>query len=305
MNAPTFPANPQQGQRFGNWTWSGQRWTCTAGAGTQVITTVFTSDAPYTPSPGLISVEVECGGAGGGGGSAGPVPGTTWMLSGGGGGSGGYSKKTLAAALVLGGVNVVIGQGGTPGGQGAAPGAIINGTGGNGGATSFGSLCVANGGLGGHGNNANTAPVPQNGVGGSGAPPGVGDLATYGQAGSSGSLQAQANTIGTGQAIYPGAGGASRWAGTGYVGQPYWAGQFTNGANAPPNSGGGGQGSVISEIGGGPLAGGGGGSGICIVTEYVWSDTGDDGGCGCDDPCMGDARVPAVPRYRPGGFYED
>ena len=299
MNAPPFPPNPQQGQRSGGWTWSEGRWVCTASAGTQVLTTVFTASAPYTPSPGLISVEVECGGGGGGGGSAGPVPNVAWMLSGGGGGSGGYSKKTLAAALVLGGVNVVIGAGGTPGGQGAGAGQIINGTGGAGGATSFGALCVANGGAGGEGNNANTSPVPQNGTGGNGAQPGIGDIASYGQAGGSGFLQVAPATKGSGQAIFPGAGGASRWAGTGYVGQPYWAAQFTNGASAPPNSGGGGQGSVISETGGGPLEGGAGGSGICIVTEYIWSDTGDDGGCGCE-PTSGAARV-AIGGWQ-GGF---
>ena len=59
MNAPTFPSNPALGQRSGGWVWNGSRWVCSAPVGMQVILTVFTSSAPYSPSPGLVTVEVE------------------------------------------------------------------------------------------------------------------------------------------------------------------------------------------------------------------------------------------------------
>jgi hypothetical protein len=124
MNAPPFPTNPSFGQYFGNWVWSGSRWVCTNTNGVRLITTVFNASAPYTPSPGLISLVVE---AVGGGGGSGPAVGfANYITSGGGGGSGGYSRITLASGLVLGGVNVIIGAGGAAT-QSLPPGAASNG----------------------------------------------------------------------------------------------------------------------------------------------------------------------------------
>jgi hypothetical protein len=307
MNAPLppFPPNPSIGQRSGAWVWNGSRWTCSAPVGMQVIKTFFTASAPYSPAPGLVSVTAEGMGGGGGGGSAGPVPDVDYVLAGGGGGSGSYSMVTLPASAVLGGVNVVIGAGGLPGGQGAAPGAIIDGTGGTGGDTTFGGMLVAKGGIGGAGNNANQLASPpavtnQNGFGGAGGPAGVGQIAWPGSPGGTG--VAQTTPPGSGAALQGGRGG---W--MGYSGGPNvtdaWNGQSANGVAAAPNTGAGGGGSIISDTGGGPLEGGEGGSGWLLTTEYCWQGAPDDDGCGCEPD--GVARIPASPRYRPGGFYDD
>jgi hypothetical protein len=308
MNAPlnpaSFPPNPSVGQRHGSWVWNGSRWSCSAPVGMQVIMTFFPASAPYTPSPGLVSVTAEGMGGGGGGGSAGPVPaGTTdFVIGGGGGGSGGYSKVTLPASAVLGGVNVVIGPGGTPGGQNASPGQIQDGTGGDGGPTSFGAMLVANGGLGGTGNNANQGGMTQNGFGGEGGAAGVGQIAWNGSPGFTGVYQALPTAFGTGAALQGGRGGN-----LGFAGGPNvtfaWNGQSANGVWAAANTGAGGGGSIISDVGGGPLEGGAGGSGWLLVTEYCWQGAPDDDDCGC--PPFGEARVPAIPRYRPGGYFED
>src|SRR5580704_13026830 len=138
---PPFPVNPQFGQFWNSWVWNGSRWVCTSGSGMRVVTQVFHASAPYSPSPGLVTAVVECVGGGGGGG---PCAESTVTIGGGGGaGSGGYSRVTLAAALVLGGVNVTIGAGGFGGNP--LPDGIANA----GQPTTFGAMCVANGGGGG------------------------------------------------------------------------------------------------------------------------------------------------------------
>jgi hypothetical protein len=279
MNAPPFPANPSTGDKFMSWVWNGSRWVCTAGAGTSVVTQKFTASAPYTPSPGLVSATVECFGGGGGGGDANNVA-ADQLVAGGGGGSGGYSRITLAAALVLGGVNVTIGAGGAAQASG--------------GTTSFGSMCVANGGGFAVGNNGDTVF----GQAGSGAPPGVGDLAFPGSSGTQGAtLTAPTGT----QDIVGIAGvGGAMWGGNVQT-QEAGIGGGVAGASAYPNTGAGGSGAVVNQrpTGLATVAGGNGGSGLCIVTEYCWADA-TDNGCGCA-PTTGAARV-AFPQGWQGGF---
>jgi hypothetical protein len=296
MNAPPFPTNPHVGQYCGNWVWSGSRWTCTAGAGTRVITKVFPTSAPYTPSPGLITAVVETLGAGGGGG--GVLESAGWNGGGGGGGSGGYSKVTLAAALVLGGVNVTIGAGGT---STAIPGLTPP----QAGSTSFGGLCLAYGGWGGVTIGNPIAGLGQTGEGGLAAQAGIGDLALPGNAGWQGSYANVGTFTPPLGAMYGGRGGAPPMLGGGV---PRSAVIFDDGFMAgydpyvgPAGPGVGGAGGV-SWAAAGDIGGGTGGSGLCVVTEYCWSDTGD-AGCGCGTTMSG-ARV-AIPTGQHGWGYEN
>lgn len=290
MNAPPFPPNPTNGQRFGDWVWSGGsggRWVCTGGAGTRVIIQKFLTAAPYIPSPGLITAVVECFGGGGPGGWAGPTPSVAWAIAGGGGGSGGYSKSALAAALVLGGVNVTVAQtvgSGTPQGQ----------------STSFGAMVVAHGGFAGSNNDFATG----GGAGGHAAPVGVGDIALPGTCGSNGSFEETPPTS-TWFAISGGIGGSIFGGATTVNVAP---GTASGSQNAIGTTGAGGGGGAVNQvvwanlppvdIPNGHISGGNGAQGMCIVTEYCWSDTTDEGGC-CGDGSMGMARV-AIPHH--GGW---
>jgi hypothetical protein len=263
MNAPPFPLNPTIGARFGNWMWNGSMWVCTPASGVRVNTVVFRAPGPYMPSAGLVTAVVEA--VGGGGGGAGIfLPTADYAGSGGGGGSGGYSKSTLAAALVLGGVNVVIGQGGA---VSEIVGAAPAGT-----ATSFGAMVVANGGGGGI-----SATTTSWGGGGVGASPGVGDLTFPGSTGQSGYLLTPPIAIGeigieAGSGAPSFFGGGVRGGGNQGTTQP--------GPSAFANSGAGGAGAWQNWVSvATATAGGAGGSGICIVTEYCWADSGDSG---CD-----------------------
>jgi hypothetical protein len=282
MNAPLFPPNPTPGMYFQNWVWSGSRWVCTNSVGTRVITTVFNASAPYTPSPGLVSVVVETTGGGGGGG---PCAGDAVTLGGGGGGgSGGFSRITLAAALVLGGVNVTIGAGGT----GNVPTEFAT----DGTATSFGSMCVANGGKGGELNDSTSAW----GGGGAGAPVGVGDIAYAGNPGQPGTSQVLS---GTDVNVYGGAGGFMFGGGA----QSLLAGVGLSTVGANGNGpGAGGSGAAVNGVLA-ARAGGQGGAGICVVTEYCWADAFDTG-CGCCPP-SGSARVAIGSQWGGQGFDND
>jgi hypothetical protein len=287
MNAPPFPPNPSFGQFFGNWVWSGSRWVCTNTNGVRIVVQTFRASAPYTPSPGLISAVVECIGGGGGGGEAVGVLAST-IVSGGGGGSGGFSRVALASGLVLGGVNVIIGQGGGPQGPG--------------GATSFGAFCVANGGLGALGNNG----LGVFGQGGPGAPPGVGDVAFAGATGAAGvTVPVQNGPIDT-----IGISALGGWIFGGTTQTSAGVGGSVPGGSGAPNSGAGGSGAVVNQMVS-PVddpngTGGTGGSGLCVVTEYCWADAVDDG-CGCGP--TGGARVaitgPQGSWSGPGGWDND
>jgi hypothetical protein len=254
VNALAFPCTPGS-----TWSWQG----------TRVTTQVFTASGEYKPSPGLVSLVVEC--IGGGGGSGGVTsPNVDYVVTGGGGGSGGYSRIALPAPLVVGGVAVTIGQGGA----GAAGGVAAGETGG---ATSFGALCVANGGGGGQ----SMLTAGGFGAGGGGGAPGVGDVAFPGAAGFCGTVIASLNTSqgaegGQGGSIFGGTQTANVGGGGALGGEP-----------GLPNTGAGASGGVLNayptvnaEYGGGT-----GGSGVCIVTEYCVATSNNDG-CGC-----GPARV--------------
>jgi hypothetical protein len=293
MNAPPFPTNPSFGQYYGNWVWSGSRWVCTNTNGVRLVTQVFTASAPYMPSPGLISAVVECYGAGGGGGAANCLGQATLVIAAGGGGSGGYSRIVLASGLVLGGVNVTIGVGG-------AGGAVGGNTGGAGTATSFGAFCVANGGGGGENNDESASPASLWGRAGPAGAVGVGDVAFAGSEGFSGMVLLFPTP--TPSAFQGGAGGQIFGGNTNsYVS----TGGFDSGKNAQANSGAGGSGAIVNQSStAGVPPGGAGGSGLCIVTEYCWADTVDDG-CGCG-PTSGQARVAITgPQGWQGGFDND
>ena len=276
MNAPVFPSNPIIGQRWMNWVWNGVRWVCNPMAGMQVIQTVFTVTGPYQPSPGLVSVMSEClGGAGGGGGACGDQVSTAdagWMMGGGGGASGAYSRSILPAALVLGGVIVTVGVGGQPG-SGVPPFNASDGS-----ATSFGSFVVAPGGFGGGSGVAGN----QFGQGGLRAPVGVGQIALPGSGGQAGIGYYWDPGVAGGTAL-GGMGGGSYFGGGG-SNVDVITGSAQPGIDGGPGAGGDGGASGLLSL---PVLGGRGGPGLCIVTEYCWSDTADED-CGCGP---GQARV--------------
>lgn len=284
MNAPPFPLNPTTGERHGNWVWNGATWVCAPTTGIQVLVQVFGASGPYMPSPGLVSLTVEAWGGGGGGGGAIANP-TFTAMGGGGGASGSYSRKTLPAALVMGGVQITIGEGGA--------GATAAGTyGQTGGTTTFGALCTAPGGGGGA-----TADSTSSGYGGAPGPAGVGDIASIGNGGQTGGYALPGEevevTAGMGGAA-PAMGGAMNVAatlnGTSVV---------TIGPNGgDPGAGGGGASSANSAA---SPAGGTGGSGAVVVTEFCWASA--SGGDDCWNPPVNvNARVAVthVPWPGPG-----
>ena len=265
MNAPAFPINPFVGQHWQNWTWNGCMWVCAPATGVQVLTRVFLANGTYLPSPGLVSLVVETIGGGGGGGAVDASLPVLWIVGGAGGGSGGYSRKTLPNALVLGGVLVTIGQGGV---------SNANGT-----PTSFGALCVANGGFG-----ANVDEPEFSGVAaGAGGQPGIGDFACAGATGDNGFIVVLTVASSNNGAC---AKGGQIFGGnlTGEVG-PHAA---TNGPDGYANSGAGGGGAAVNQLVAAQFNGGTGGSGVCIVTEYCWADVVPEPPC----PPSGGARVP-------------
>lgn len=280
MNGP--PVNPVVGQRFQKWTWDGSQWRC-AGQGMQIIIQVFNLSGPYTPSPGLITAIVEAvGGGAGGGGAQGNLAGPPvtpddvgWIVGGGGGSSGGYSRSALPSALVAGGVNVIIGQGG-------AGGPPTDGVpGGAGGMTSFGSLVVANGGIGGNANVIVSGLLDATrGQGGARNIVGsIGDLTTWGNGGEHGDnflfVSGASGAVGFG-----GRGGGSYFQ-SAEVGVPHSA-TGTVGIAGFFGAGGGGAASAYAST---PVPGGAGGNGIVVVTEHCFIDAVE------PDDCGGQARV--------------
>lgn len=271
VSTPPFPTNPRVGQTFGNWAWNGVRWVCSPASGISVKVTVFTASGVYMPSPGLVSVQVECIGGGGTGGDAGG--GATAQAGGGGAGSGGYSRSTLPASLVLGGVNVTIN-----GPVAAAPPNTFDREF-SGGSVTFGGLVVANGGEGGGGNASAGALW---GFPGAGAPPGIGDIALAGSPGDTGTTQSPGGSLN----VIGGMGG-SMWGGGGMptlTGNP-----GVQPGHAATSPGGGGSGAGVN-MQAGEANGGAGALGICVVTEYCFVDQGQ-----CQDPCPPSSGCAPVP----------
>jgi hypothetical protein len=195
----------------------------------------------YTPTTGMIYVQVECVGGGGGGG--GLATSTASGMSGG-GGSGAYSRVILTAAQIGASKAITIGAAGAAGTAGANNGGV-------GGDTSLGILCVAKGGGAGGGV---TAPNPVSGGAGGLASGGTGDVKISGNSGPSGS-GSSINTVnwvsGPGAGSYFGGGAA---------------GANGGGINGTDCGGGGSGGSGNAT---GNLPGGTGAVGCVVFTEYT------------------------------------
>jgi len=195
---------------------------------------VFTASGTYTPTTGMVTCIIECVGGGGGGG---PITGASNMSNGGGGGGGGgYSRKLATAAQIGASQTVTIGAGG--------------GSGANGGNTSVGSLCLANGGLG--------APGMGGNYGGSvtGA---IGDLRASGGCGVSWAQYVQGGVI---YNSISGCGGSSFFGGGGPG-----AGGTSNGNAGQLYGGGGGGGCAFNSAT--TQTGGAGAAGVAVITEYA------------------------------------
>jgi hypothetical protein len=202
----------------------------------------FNSSGTYTRPAGLQYAIVECIGGGGAGGTV--SPGQTGGA--GGGGSGGYSRTVLSAAQIGASQTVSIGAGSI---TGAA----------NAGATSFGTLCIANGGTDGDGINLGQGALGQGGPGGA---VGTGTVALPGAAGQMGTMinNVLVQIGGIGGVIV---GGSVRQTQAGNQNQGI------AGTSALPNTGAGGCGAAgINVPAGGDTPGGNGGSGYCVVTEF-------------------------------------
>lgn len=207
---------------------------------TAVRRQIFTSSGTYTPDATMVYALIECWGSGGAGG--GVVGSATGTRGGGGGGAGGYSASIKTAAQVGASQTVTIGAGGT--GSSAA-------TGGNGGATSVGSLVVANGGSGGGLNDGSTGF----GTAGAGGAVGTGDDARLGGPGFPGNYATITTVMAMGgQGGGPG-GGAGRIS------------LSSAGAGNNANVAGGGSGGAANASSS-SVAGGSGGGGIVVITEY-------------------------------------
>jgi hypothetical protein len=209
----------------------------------------FTGSGTYTPSTGMLYCIIECLGGGGGGAGATTTSGVGVGYGTGGGGAGAYSMKVSTAATVGASQSVTIGAAGT--------GTSGNSAGGNGGATSVGSICTANGGSGGAASSGSNAP----GLGGSGGTAGTGDLAVPGENGCIGSgANGVANiyiTSGKGADSHYGQGGKSAYVGGG----------ANSGGNAAGGYGAGGSGGASLNVSG-SVSGGAGTAGYVIITEF-------------------------------------
>src|SRR5882672_7423511 len=200
----------------------------------------FTASGTYTPNANMLYCIIEC--AGGGGGGTNGTAGTINWSSGGGGGN--TSRRTVAAATIGASQTVTIDAGG-------AGGAVANGTGGSGGDSSVGALCIGKGASGGQGGSNATA-------GGAGGVTGTGDISPPGQPGGGGGIYTSTNFN-----IPSGSGGnASLGFGSGAAGV---AGFGAITGNAGGLYGGGGSGGLSSNPATG-AAGGPGANGIVIIT---------------------------------------
>lgn len=222
----------------------------------RINVSTFLASGTYTPSAGLAYAIVECWGAGGGSGGC-DIQSSGGVIGGsGGGGQGGYSRRALTTTQLGANQTVTIGPGG---------GSTDGGSGLSGGATSLGSLVIANGGAGGQGwtNNANGY-----GAGGAGAniAGAVGDLTLPGVAGTAASVTSfNVNSPSTSYIVTGGLGGGNSSPAAMAVGAIEVAG-----ANGAINSGQGANGIAVGATPGNPTSSGaGGGSGRCVVTEFI------------------------------------
>lgn len=221
-------------------------WILVRGGTMRIVRQFFTASGTYTPTPGMVAAIIEAVGGGGAGGGAGG--GGAKCLSGGGGGGGGYSKSFVTAADIGASKAVTIGAAGIGGNFT---------TGGDGGITSVGTLCIASGGIGGAVNDggANFGP------GGAGAAIGTGNLIFQGEYGESGMTAPSASF-----AIFTGAAGAASFYGARSRQVSVSNATLANGFPGIQFGSGGGGGTVMASAT--TVAGGNGSSGIVIITEY-------------------------------------
>jgi hypothetical protein len=216
---------------------------------TQVTKQVFTGNGTYTPTSGMVFCIAEGVGGGGGGGSiAGNVSNGGFA---GGGAGGSYGRVTLTAAQVGASKAISIGSAGA----GATAG---NNPGGNGGATSLGTLLQIGGGNGGAGTAGSPSTiVAQGGASGTAT---TGDVLTVGQPGFPGGYFAATINL-------TGAGGNSHF-GYGAVVQMITQAGGTGAGVAGTGYGGGGGGAwqIASAS---SSAGGAGTAGIIMITEFI------------------------------------
>lgn len=218
----------------------------TGGGGIIIGQQIFSTPGTftYTPTPGMECCIVECLGGGGAGGGVTAPPNTNTIAIAPGGGSGGYSRKYLNVADVGGAQTVTVGAGGV---------GVAYTTGASGTASSFGSLCVANGGTGGA-----TESLP----GGAGAAIGTGDITAGGAPGEAGFYNSVSSS-----AIFSwgGAGGSSVFGGGA---RASFAGVGNFNGFAASNYGSGGSGANSFNLGAG-ATGGNGSGGVVIVVEFA------------------------------------
>jgi hypothetical protein len=203
---------------------------------------VFTANGTYTPSAGMLYCIIETLGGGGAGGGAQSAAGANH--AGGGGGAAGLSILLVGASAVGASQAVTIGAGGV---------GVAAGTGGNGGATTVGSLCGSVGGFGGTaGVNAASFGTP-----GPGGTIGTGDITGTGMPGGGGSIGSTAifGPSGMGGSSIYGGGGASI----------VTSATVTGNAGTGHGAGGGG---AFSYNAASAAAGGNGSPGIAIITEF-------------------------------------
>lgn len=153
-------------------------WWVVPEAGRLIGVRTFTSSGTYTPTPGLTFAIVDVAGGGGAGGGT-QATSAGQAAAGGGGGASGYAKALLTASAIGSSQTVTIGAGGTP-----ASGAI----GGNGAATSLGSLISVPGGSGGDLGLANSSFVSSTAGGAAGSAPTITGTAIESVAGRAGGL---------------------------------------------------------------------------------------------------------------------
>lgn len=210
----------------------------------------YTTDGTFDKAdyPGLRALRIRMVGGGGGAGGCAATGADQWS-AGAGGGGGAYAEALILATALATSETVTRGDGGTAGG--------VNGNGGTGQASSFGTLVTADG-----GGATNTTPAQAGAqiigpLGGAGGQSGTGDLIIPGGSGGF-ACNRSTPTVAVGFCTY---GGSSVLSG----GQPRGTtSQNTNGSTGD-NYGGGGKGGQNSESQAAGRSGGAGGIGIVIV----------------------------------------
>lgn len=216
-----------------------------------LITETFTSSTTWTVPTGVTKVDVIAMGGGGGGGAGGGYRGSSTTYSARGGGGGGAAAFTYSLGVNVSGsasITIGIGTAGAGGAGIAASGTTTGNNGGAGGASSFGTLVVANGGVGGIGGDATIGGTAtgSGGTGSAGGTVGGGLWSPSRYDGKSGGNSGVYNGNGVLQSS-PTAGGDSTL--TGFTSLPYY------GALNPAAGANGGATGGIAGVGGGGGAG--------------------------------------------------